>query len=48
MYIDNFFINVDLYIALKEIGIGAIGTIKAGSFSIKLLAFSGPSNKIKI
>ena len=38
---------MDLYTALKEIDIGAVGTTKAGSFSAKLLALSSPSDKIK-
>ena len=38
---------MDLYIALREIGIDIIKTIKAGFFSVELLAFSGPSDKIK-
>ena len=38
---------MDLYTALKEIDIGAIRTIKAGSVSKELLALNNPSDKIK-
>ena len=38
---------MDLYTALREIGIGAVGTIKAGSVPIELLALNGPSDKTK-
>ena len=45
VYIDNFFTNIDLFTALRDIGIGGIGIIKAGSFPVELLALNGPSNK---
>ena len=38
---------MDLYTALREIDIDVIGTIKAGSIFIELLALNGPSDKIK-
>ena len=47
IYTDNFFTNVDLYTALREIGIGAIGIIKAGSVFIELLALNNSSDKTK-
>ena len=47
IYTDNFFTNVDLYTALREVGIGAVGTTKAGSFPAELLALNGPSDKTK-
>ena len=48
VYIDNFFISVDLYNVLKDIDIDAIGIIKVGSFPIELLALAGPLKKQKI
>ena len=40
IYMDNFFTNVKLYTALKELGIGACGTAKNGSeFPSELLTF---------
>ena len=40
IYMDNFFTNVKLYTALKELGIGACGTAKNGSgFPPELLTF---------
>ena len=40
VYMDNFFTNVKLYMALKELGIGACGTAKNGSgFPPELLTF---------
>ena len=47
IYTNNFFINVDLYTALREIDIDIIGIIKAGSVFAELLALNGPSDKIK-
>ena len=47
VYTDNFFTSVDLYNTLKDIGIGAVGTTKAGSFPAELLALAGPSKKQK-
>ena len=47
VYTDNFFTNVDLFTALREIGIGAVGTTKAGSYPAELLALEGPSKKQK-
>ena len=47
VYTNNFFTNMDLYTALREIGIGTIGITKAGSVSAELLAFNGPSDKTK-
>ena len=38
VYMDNFFTNVKLYTALKELGIRACGTAKNGSgFPVELL-----------
>ena len=48
IYTDNFFTNVDLFTALRDIGIGGVGTTKAGSFPVKLLALGGPSSKQKL
>ena len=48
VYTDNFFTNMDLYTALREVGISTIGTTKAGSFPAELLALNGPSDKTKI
>ena len=39
---------MDLYTALKEIGIDTIGTTKVGFVSIELLALNNPSDKTKI
>ena len=47
IYTDNFFTSVDLFSALRDTGIGAIGTTKAGSFPAELLALDGPSTKQK-
>ena len=47
VYIDNFFTSVDLFSALKDIGIGAVGITKAGSYPAELLALNGPSRKHK-
>ena len=38
---------MDLYTALREIGIDIIKTIKAGFIPIELLVFNNPSDKIK-
>ena len=38
---------MDLYTALREIGIDIIGIIKAGFVSAELLALNNPFNKIK-
>ena len=38
---------MDLYTVFKEVDIGIIGTTKAGSFSIELLALNSPSDKTK-
>ena len=38
IYTDNFFSNIDLFIALKKRGYAAVGTAKAGSFPTALLA----------
>ena len=47
VYTDNFFTNIDLFTALRDIGIGRIGTTKAGSFPVELLALNVPSSKQK-
>ena len=49
IYIDNFSTNVDLFTALRDIGIGGVGIIKAGSFLflVGLLALNGSSSKQK-
>ena len=47
IYTDNFFTNINLYTALRNIDIGVIETTKAGSFPTELLALNGPSNKAK-
>ena len=47
IYTDNFFTSVDLFSALKDIGIGAVGTTKVGSYPVELLALNGPSKKQK-
>ena len=38
---------MDLYTALKEIDIGTIRTIKAGTIPTELLALNNPSDKTK-
>ena len=48
VYTDNFFTSVDLFSALRDIGIGAVGTTKAGSYPAELLALDRPSKKQKI
>ena len=46
VYMDNFFINVKLYTALKELEIGACETVKNGSgFTPELLTFQEVSTK---
>ena len=40
IYIDNFFTSVDLFSALKDIGISVINIIKVGSFLVELLALN--------
>ena len=47
VYIDNFFTSVDFYSALRDIGIGTVGIIKAGSYSIELLTLNSPFSKQK-
>ena len=45
VYIDNFFIGIDLYNILKNIDISAIKIIKAGFFLAVLLALARLSKK---
>ena len=47
VYTDNFFTNVDLYTALREVGIGVVETTKVGSFPVELLALNNVSDKLK-
>ena len=45
IYTDNFFINIDLYFALRDISIGTVNTIKAGSYPAELLTLNSLFNK---
>ena len=40
VYIDNFFISVDLFNALKDISISVVNIIKTGSFPAELLTLN--------